>query len=54
MTVKQLRRRRYLTVAEFCAATGAKPDTVRARCERGEYRCSKKGARFKQYGIGSK
>jgi excisionase family DNA binding protein len=39
--------RRYLTVAEFAAATGVKEDTVRDRCERGVYRCRKRGTRWR-------
>jgi excisionase family DNA binding protein len=39
--------RRYLSVPEFAAATGAKPDTIRRRCERGLLRCRKTGARWR-------
>ena len=39
--------RRYLSVAEFAAASGAKPDTIRKRCERGLLRCKKTGTRWR-------
>jgi hypothetical protein len=43
----QPRGRRYLSVPEFAAAAGLKPDTVRARCERGLLRCRKTGSRWR-------
>ena len=44
-----LGRRRYLSVAEFAAATGEKPGTIRKRCERGLYRCRKTGTRWRVF-----
>jgi DNA-directed RNA polymerase specialized sigma24 family protein len=39
--------RRYLSVDEFAAASGEKPDTIRKRCSRGLLRCRKTGSRWR-------
>lgn len=43
------RRRNLLTVAEFCAATGDKPDTVRKWLQRKTIKGLKVGSRWRVY-----
>lgn len=43
------RRRNLLTVAEFCAVTGDKPDTVRRRLARGDLLGRKIGSRWRVF-----
>lgn len=47
--MSRLNGRHLLTIAEFCALTGVKPDTARDRCQRGALRCKKVKSRWRIY-----